>query len=90
LVKLLQEFIAQLEKESVPVQFEYEDENYIGEAMPISQTCIDDVCSEFDITLNDKHFGIIKRMKNNWKIDGVKDQIMVDRIGDEITKWYGS
>ena len=90
LVKLLQEFITQLEKEAVPVTFEYEGENYKGEAMPISQTCLDDVCSELDVTINDKHFGIIKKMKNGWKIDGVKDQKMVDRMGEEIEKWFGS
>jgi hypothetical protein len=90
LVKLLQELIAQLEKEPVPIAFEYEARNYRGEAMPISQTCIDGVCSELDVTLNDKHFGIIKKMKNGWKIDGVKEQKIVDRIGEEIAKWYRS
>src|SRR5678816_4485695 len=41
LIKLLQEFIAQLEKEPVPIEFEYEAEIYKGEAVPISQTCVD-------------------------------------------------
>lgn len=88
LVKLLREFIAQLEKEPVPIEFEHNGEIYRGGAMPISQTCVDQVCAELDVTINDKHFGIIKRMKNGWKIDGVKDQKMVDQIGEEITNWY--
>lgn len=88
LVKLLREFITQLEKEPVPIKFEYKGEIYRGGAMPITQTCVDSVCSELDVTINDKHFGIIKRMKNGWKIDGVTDQEMVDQIGEEISDWY--
>jgi hypothetical protein len=87
LIKLLQEFIAQLEKEPVPIEFEYEGEIYKGEAVPISQTCNDGVCSEFDVSINDEHIGIIKRMTHNWKIDGAKDQKFVDAIGEEIEKW---
>lgn len=90
LVKLLQEFITQLKKEPLPIEFEYEGKEYHGEAMPISQTCTDGVCSELDITINDRNFGIIKRMKNGWKIDGAKDQKLVDKIGDEISEWFAS
>jgi hypothetical protein len=87
LIKLLQEFIEQLEKEPVPVEFEYEDEIYKGEAIPISQTCMEGICSEFEVSLNDQAIGIIKRMTHNWKIDGAKDQKFVDAIGEEIEKW---
>lgn len=65
LIKLLQEFIEQLEKEPVPIEFEYEGEIYKGEAVPISQTCNDGVCSEFDVSINDEYIGIIKRMMHN-------------------------
>lgn len=87
LIKLLQEFIVQLEQEPVPIEFEYENETYKGEAIPISQTCADGVCSEFDVSLNDQTIGIIKRLTNNWKIDGAKDQKFVDVIGKEIETW---
>jgi hypothetical protein len=87
LIKLLQEFIAQLEKEPVPIEFEYGGEEYKGEAVPISQTCNDGVCFEFDVSINDQHIGIIKRMTNNWKIDGAKDQKFVDAVGEQIEKW---
>jgi hypothetical protein len=86
LIKLLQEFIAQLEKEPVPIEFEYEEQVYKGEAVPVSQTCVDGSCSEFDVSINDEHVGIIKRMTHNWKIDGAKDQKFVDAIGKEIEK----
>lgn len=89
LIKFLQEFIEQLEKEPVPIEIEYEDELYKGEAIPVSQTCNGGVCSEFDVSINDQHIGIIKHMTNSWKIDGAKDQKFVDAIGEEIEKWNG-
>jgi hypothetical protein len=87
LIKLLQEFIAQLEKEPAPIEFEYKGNAYKGEAVPVSQTCEDGTCAEFDVSINDEHVGIIKRMTHNWKIDGAKDQKFVDAIGEEIEKW---
>lgn len=88
LVKLLQELIMQLQKEPIPIQFKYEGGTYKGEAMPISQTCIDGVCSELDITINDESIGIIKKMRNGWKIDRAEDQKFVDVIGEEIEDWF--
>lgn len=87
LIKLLQGFIEQLEQEPVPIEFEYEDKEYKGAAVPISQTCNEGVCSEFDVSINDQSIGIIKRMSHNWKIDGVKDQKFVDVVGEQIEKW---
>ena len=68
--------------------FEYEGEIYKGEAMPVSQTCVDGFCSELEVIINDQAIGIIKRLKNGWKIDGTKDQKFVDAIGEEIEDWY--
>ena len=86
--KFLQEFIAQLEKEPVPLEIEYDGKTYKGEAVPISQACHDGVCPELDITLNDTHLGILHSMKNGWKMDEVKDQKLVNAIGQEILLWY--
>src|SRR4051812_40875923 len=88
LVQLMKELMTQLEKEPLPLQFEYDGMIVKGEAIPISQTCEDGRCAELDISLNDEHIGIIKRMKNNWKIDGAKDQKLVDAIGSQIDEWY--
>ena len=88
MIKLLHELVEQLQKEPIPIQFEYEGEIYAGEAIPISQTCVDGVCAELDVTINDQHIGIIKRLKNNWKIDGAKDQKFVDAVGEKIEEWY--
>jgi len=88
LVKLMQELIAQLEKEPVPLEIEYNGEVYNGDAVPVSQTCHDGVCDELDITLNDQHLGIIKCTKGGWKMDGDHDQKFIDAIGEEIFYWY--
>lgn len=88
LIKFLQEFIAQLEKEPVPLQIEYDGKVYKGEAMPIPETCHDGVCPELDITLNDEHLGILHSMRSGWKMDEVKDQKFIDAIGQEVMLWY--
>ncbi|MFN2439155.1 MAG: hypothetical protein ABR503_08140 [Chitinophagaceae bacterium] len=53
-----------------------------------SQTCVDGICVELDVSINDQHIGIIKRLKNNWQIDGAKYQKFVDLIGSEIKNWH--
>src|SRR5678809_1570730 len=53
LVKLLQQLIAQLEQDPVPLEIEYDGKKFMGEAIPVSQTCHDGVCDELDVTLND-------------------------------------
>jgi hypothetical protein len=88
LIQLMREFIAQLEKEPIPLEFEYGGKKYKGEAVPVSQTCVDGVCAELDVSINDKHFGIIKRLKRSWKVDNAADQKMVDAIGERINEWY--
>jgi hypothetical protein len=88
LVKLLQQMIAQLEQDPVPLEIEYDGKKYAGEAIPVWQTCHDEVCDELDVTLNDENLGIIKCTKGGWKMDTVKDQKFVDAIGEEIFYWY--
>jgi len=88
LIKFLREFIAQLQKEPVPLQLEYDGKVYKGEAIPIPETCTDGVCPELDITLNDEHLGILHNMKSGWKMDEVKDQKLIDAIGQEVLLWY--
>jgi hypothetical protein len=88
LIKLMQELIAQLEKDPVPLEIEYDGKTYKGEAIPVNQTCHDGVCDELDITLNDENLGIIKCTKGGWKMDTQTDQKFVDAIGEEIFYWY--
>lgn len=88
LVKFLQELIVQLEKEPIPIDFEYNGKEYKGEAIPITQTCIDGVCTKLDVMLNDEQVGIIRYLKSGWKIDTSKDKKFVKAIGQEILNWY--
>lgn len=88
LVKLLQEMIAELEKEPVPLEIEYQGQTYKGEGVPVSQACQDGICYELNITLNDEYRGIIRRSAGGWKMNGVEDKGLVNLIGNEITAWY--
>ena len=88
LVKLLKDFITQLEKEPVPIKFEYKGKEYSGEGIPTPQTCGEDKCYELGITLNDENLGIIHCTDKGWKMKNVKDQKLVDAIGNEIALWY--
>jgi len=72
----------------VPVKIEYKGTKYTGEAMPVAQTCKDEVCYELDVTLNDENLGIIHCGDKGWRMKNVKDQGLVDAIGEEIALWY--
>jgi hypothetical protein len=84
LVAFLKQYIDQLEKEPVPIEFEYQGQSYKGEGVPITQTCQKGFCYELDITLNNDTLGIIRYGKSGWKMDLVKDQKLIDAIGEQI------
>ncbi|HSV11438.1 MAG TPA: hypothetical protein VLI68_11740 [Hanamia sp.] len=88
LVKLLKDFIIQLEKEPVPIQFEYKQKEYSGEAIPTPQVCNEEHCTELGITINEQNLGIIHCTDKGWKMKNVKDQKFVDAIGNQIALWY--
>ncbi|HEY6901455.1 MAG TPA: hypothetical protein VI233_12460 [Puia sp.] len=88
LIKFLKEFVAQLEKEPVPIEFVYEEKTYKGEGIPVIGTCVKGFCYELEISLNNESLGIIRYGKSGWKMDLVKDQKLIDAIGQEIMKWY--
>ena len=88
LVKLLQDFIIQLEKDPVPIKFEYKGKEYDGEGIPTPQTCEDEKCTELGITLNNENLGIIHCTEKGWKMKNVKDQKFVDAIGNKIAEWH--
>ena len=80
--------LSQLENASVPIDIEYEGKRYKDEGIPIPGTCQDGVCFMLDISLNDEHYGVIRSLKSGWKMDEVKDQKLVDAIGQEIMAYY--
>lgn len=72
----------------VPLELTHKGIAYKGIAVPAAQTCHDGVCFELDITLNSEHLGLIHYKNNGWKMDWVRDQGLVDAIGQEIFLWY--
>jgi hypothetical protein len=84
LVKFLQEMIRDLEIEPVILDFEYKEQKFKGEAMPISLSCREKVCLEFAVSLNNRHLGIIKHLKSGWKMDNAPDPKLINAIGKEI------
>lgn len=88
LIKFLKEYIEQLEKTPVELEFEYNGQKYKGEGIPVTQTCTKGFCYELDISLNNEILGIIRYGKSGWKMDLVKDQKLIDAIGAEIMKWF--
>lgn len=80
--------IHELENDVIPLDFEYNGEKYKGEAVPVPGTCHDGACFNLDITLNNEHYGIIRSLKSGWKLDSIKDQKLVNAIGDVIILHY--
>ena len=88
LLKFMKEMVAQLEKEPVPLKFTYNDVEYKGEGIPVPGTCTEGVCYDIDINLNGRHVGMLHRLKNNWKIEGVDDEKFANAIGEIVMLWY--
>lgn len=85
LISFLKEMIAQLEMEPLKIQMDYQGKKLKLEALPVMESLHDGVYDEFEITLNDEYLGVIRRMKNNWKMELMKDQKLVDAIGEQLS-----
>jgi hypothetical protein len=81
-VKLFKEMIRQLGKEPIPLAFEYKDVKYKGEAMPIDASYFEGLHYDFDVSLNGTHAGMLHRLKNSWKMEGVEDEGLIKMIGE--------
>jgi len=88
LIAFLKEFLHELEKDVVPLEFEYNGKIFKGEAVPLPGTCNEGVCFQLEVMLNDEFIGIIRSLKNGWKMSREDDQKFVDAIGEEIMGWY--
>ena len=84
LIKLLQEMIKSLQQDPIHFEFVYKNATITGEAMPIPQTCHEGMCSEYDVFINNRHLGIIKRRKSGWKMDNATDERYINTIGKAI------
>src|ERR1041385_8372767 len=92
LVRILKDMIAEIEKEpekalTVPLEFEYKGKGYKGMGVPVISSCEGGVCQQLDITLNNKHLGVIKCTRNGWKLTDTP-QGLANAIGQELHLWY--
>jgi len=86
LIKFLKEWTKQLEEEAVIIEeFEYAGKTFKGEVVPIPESDY----TQFDVMLNDENLGIIRKGKSDWKMDQVKDQKLINLIGEKILEAYG-
>lgn len=88
LVKILKGMIAEIEKEPekaipVPLEFEYKGKTYKGMGVPVISSCEGGVCRRLDVTLNNKHLGVIRCTKNGWKLPDIP-QGLANAIGHEV------
>jgi hypothetical protein len=84
LVEFLKQMITELEQEPIQLQFDHKGQKMKGEALPLTSSCDEGVCNEYDVHLNDDYLGVIHNSKGGWKMKYVKDQKLVDAIGQEI------
>jgi hypothetical protein len=84
LVGFLKEMITQLTQDPLELEFEYKEQSYHGEAVPVTQACMDGVCYEFEINLNGEYTGIIRRASSGWKMNESDDQKFIKAIGQQI------
>ncbi len=92
LIEGLQQFIKQLKDnprsfEYVPLDFEFQKKKYSGFAVPMMASC-NGSCHDLDVTLNDKHIGILRSTTKGWRMTNVKPQGFVNMIGAAVDAWY--
>jgi hypothetical protein len=72
----------------VPLEFSHNGEKYYGIATPLSGSCLESECFEYDITLNNEHLGSIycdRDMKCIMRT--LADKELVKKIAQEILLW---
>jgi hypothetical protein len=84
LIGLLKQMIADLKQKPLQLEFIYKEKTIKAEALAISQTCHEGVCSEYDIFINNRHYGIIKKRKSGWKMDNATDEKFITALGKSI------
>jgi hypothetical protein len=92
LIKILKDFIGELEREPektvpVPLNFEYRKKKYKGVGIPVMSSCVNGVCQQVDVTLNKKHIGVLKHTKSGWRITDIP-QGLTTAIRKEIERNY--
>jgi hypothetical protein len=81
LIGFLEEMIAQLKQEPIKLEIMLSDGLHKGEAIPVRQACLEGVCNVYDVTLDDQHLGLLRRLKSGWKLDTVEDKKLIKALG---------
>jgi hypothetical protein len=89
LIEFLQSIIRQLKVHPLEIEFEYKDEEFSGDALPVLATCVDGQCSQYEITLNNETIGIIRKLKSGWKMHATEDAGLIRAIGKAIDEKSG-
>jgi hypothetical protein len=84
LVQFMKEMISDLENEPIKFEFEHKGSPIKGEALPITASCQEGTCFEFDVSINNRHIGILKHLKSGWKMDNAPDPKLIAAIGKAI------
>ena len=72
----------------IPLEIDYNGLTYKGKGYPLLESCVDGVCFDLRIVLNDIDLGFIYRTREGWRMNDIKDKGLVDAIGEEIKLWY--
>lgn len=93
LTEALEQLIAQIKKnpllmQVIPLSFSDGTRTYQGTAVPVFDSCTNVFCSELDITLNDKHLGVIHLTKNGWRLPKPATQKVATLIGRQLETWF--
>jgi hypothetical protein len=76
-------------KSLIPLSFDLNDMHFEGYALPISQSCREDVCFELNIHLNGEDLGTIScRNDLKWTMEKISDHNLIEKIGELILLWY--
>jgi hypothetical protein len=89
LIDYFEGMIRQLKQKPIEIEFDYKDQTYKGEAMPVLASLFEGKYYDYEIMLNGMHFGILHRLKNNWKVEGVEDNKLVKVLGEQVDPEHG-
>jgi hypothetical protein len=84
LISFFKNMITQLEQTPLTFELEHQDKSYKIEALPVPETYYDNIYHEYNIALDNEHMGIIRKLKNSWKMDFAPDNKLVNAIGKKI------
>jgi hypothetical protein len=84
LIKFMKEMISDFEQEPLTFELEYKGEKIKGEATAVRASCHGRECFEYDVSINNRHLGMLKQLKTGWKMDNAEDPKLITAVGKAI------